>query len=125
MRPRATDIVEALRAIAGHHHAVLKLLHPRVIHIELLSFTNHDLSGLVQLVILREVSIQARDALSTLLNSGLYMRFKFLYLSRQLSDLLSGHSELLLKLLPLVLIPLQLALDDLHVLAQQLLLRGQ
>ena len=73
----------------------------------------------------REVSIQARDALATLLNIGLDSRFKFLNLSRQISDLLSGHRELLLELLPLVLIPLQLALDDLHVLAQHLFVGGQ
>lgn len=59
------------------------------------------------------------------MNSGLHLRFKFLNLSSQLSDLLSGHRELLLELLPLILIPLELGLNDLHILAKQLLLRGQ
>ena len=63
--------------------------------------------------------------LASLVNTGLNLCFKFLNLSGQLSDLLSGHRELLLEFFPLVFIPLELALNDLHILAEQLLLRGQ
>ena len=72
-----------------------------------------------------ELFIQVSYGLASLVNTGLNLCFKFLNLSGQLSDLLSGHRELLLEFFPLVFIPLELALNDFHVLAEQLLLRGQ